>query len=191
MRSIRVTYNAPFVLSLALLALAMMAATTLTAGNARDLLFVLPGSFDFKDPLDYVRLFTHVLGHADWSHFTANFTVILLIGPILEEKYGTGPLILIACLTAAASGALHVLLFSSGLTGASAIAFMMILLGSLVNMRKGTLPATFIVVVVLYLGHEIIAIFKDDDISQFAHIMGGLCGAAFGYWWSQGQGASA
>jgi membrane associated rhomboid family serine protease len=82
MRSIRVTYNAPFVLSFGLAALAAMAATTLTAGNVRDFLFLLPGSFDFRDPLDYVRLFTHVLGHADWSHFTANFTVILLIGPL-------------------------------------------------------------------------------------------------------------
>ena len=37
----------------------------------------------------YVRMFTHVLGHADWNHFRNNFIYILLVGPMIEEKYGS------------------------------------------------------------------------------------------------------
>jgi hypothetical protein len=34
---------------------------------------------------------------------------------------------------------------------------------------------------VLYLGGEVISAFKEDDVSQFAHIIGGFCGSLFGF----------
>ena len=39
------------------------------------------------NPLTYLRMFTHVLGHADLAHYMGNFTIILLVGPMLDEKY--------------------------------------------------------------------------------------------------------
>lgn len=44
-------------------------------------------------PLFYVRLFGHVLGHASWDHFTGNILLILVIGPMIEEKYGSKKII--------------------------------------------------------------------------------------------------
>jgi membrane associated rhomboid family serine protease len=44
-----------------------------------------------------------------------------------------------------------------------------------------TLLATAVVVVALFLAKELINIFREDDISQFAHILGGLCGSLFGF----------
>ena len=110
-----------------------------------------------------------------------NFAIILLIGPILEEKYGTKNLSIMMFVTALVTGILNVALWDSGLLGASGIVFMMILLGSLVIFRKCTIPLTFILIVVLYLGRELTAIFENDNISQFAHILGGICGMIFGF----------
>ena len=52
------------------------------------------------DPLTYVRLFTHVFVHSNWSHFRNNFLTILLIGPMIEEKYGTMNLLYMFLITA-------------------------------------------------------------------------------------------
>ena len=38
------------------------------------------------DPLTWLRLFTHVLGHASWEHYAGNMMLFLLIGPMLEER---------------------------------------------------------------------------------------------------------
>ena len=58
---------------------------------------------------------------------------------------------------------------------------MMILLSSFTNFRAGTIPLTFILVLLFYVGNEVYSAFKSDQISQFAHIFGGLAGSVFGF----------
>jgi uncharacterized membrane protein YdcZ (DUF606 family) len=58
---------------------------------------------------------------------------------------------------------------------------MMILLASFTNFNKGEIPLTFILVLILYVGRELINSFKSDNISEFAHIVGGFCGSLFGF----------
>jgi membrane associated rhomboid family serine protease len=121
------------------------------------------------------------MGHANWAHLIGNFTLILLIGPMLEEMYGSKDLLIMIIITALVTGVLNVLLFRSALLGASGVVFMMILLSSFTNFSKGEIPLTFILVLILYMGVQIIDSFSSDNISQFAHIIGGLCGSFFGF----------
>jgi membrane associated rhomboid family serine protease len=121
------------------------------------------------------------MGHADWNHLVSNFSLILLIGPILEAKYGSQDLFLMIVLTALITGVLNTLLFSSYLLGASGVVFMMILLASFTNFGEGEVPLTFILILILYLGREVFNSFRQDNISEFAHIAGGLCGSLFGF----------
>ena len=58
---------------------------------------------------------------------------------------------------------------------------MMILLSSFVNVKKGEIPLTFILISLFYVGNELLNALRADQISQFAHIIGGLCGAGFGF----------
>ena len=59
---------------------------------------------------------------------------------------------------------------------------MMIVLSSLAGMREGAIPLTLILVVILYLGGEVIdAVMAQDNVSQLTHIVGGLCGAVLGF----------
>ena len=83
--------------------------------------------------------------------------------------------------TAIATGLIHVYFFPSALMGASGVAFMMILLGSLANSKRGSIPLTFLLVVIIYIGNEVISVFQNDNISQLAHIIGACCGAVFGF----------
>jgi uncharacterized membrane protein YdcZ (DUF606 family) len=65
--------------------------------------------------------------------------------------------------------------------GASGVVFMMILLASFTNFSEGEIPLTFILILILYIGREVFNSFRQDNISEFAHIIGGLCGSLFGF----------
>jgi membrane associated rhomboid family serine protease len=126
-------------------------------------------------------LFTHAIGHSGWQHLFNNFSIILLIGPILEENYGSSSLLVMIAITALVTGVLNILFFTRGLRGASGIVFMMILLASFTNFNKGEIPLTFILILIIYLGREVFDSFSSNNISEFAHIVGGFCGSLFGF----------
>ena len=177
----RIRYNAPAVLSYALLSVAVLVADQVAGGQVSRLYFAAPPAFDAQSVLSYFRLISHVAGHQDWTHLVANFSLILLIGPILEEKYHSGPLLLMMLVTALVTGVINVLFLDSWLMGASGVVFMMILLSSFTNIASGEIPLTFILVVVVYLAREVIGAFSEDSVAQFAHIAGGVCGSLFGF----------
>ncbi len=184
---IHISYNAPVTLTFSLLATAVLLLNQFVVPGIVKLIFTVPGkvgsefAFDWKNVLDYVRLFTHVLGHADWGHLIGNLSFILLLGPLLEERYGSGMLALMMVVTALVTGVLNVCFISRGLLGASGIAFMMILLSSFTTITKNQIPLTFILIMVLYMGREIVSGVQTDDISSLAHIAGGICGSLFGF----------
>ena len=182
MSRLRIRYNAPVVLTFALLALAALALGWLTRGWTTLHLFSVYRA-PLTDPQTYVRMVGHVLGHADYAHYMGNMMLLLVVGPPLEEKYGSRRLLACILITALVSGLVQFILFpGSALLGASGIVFMMIVLSSLAGMREGAIPLTLILVVVLYLGGEVVdALTVQDSVSHLTHIVGGLCGAALGF----------
>ncbi|MCK5846470.1 MAG: rhomboid family intramembrane serine protease, partial [Bacteroidales bacterium] len=143
--------------------------------------FTLSPYFNFSSLAWYFSLFSYTLGHVSFAHLFGNLSIMLLIGPILEEKYGSKTLLLMMAATALFTALLNNLFFSTGLIGASGIVFMMIILVSFANSKGNEIPLTFILVLLLYLGKEVFMAFESDSISQFAHIIGGLAGAIFGF----------
>jgi GlpG protein len=180
-KKLRITFNAPLVLIFALLCGAATLVIAL-AGNAGMMIFSTFGS-SFADPMTYLRLFTHVLGHAGLAHLVGNMAYILLLGPALEEKYGAKKLLLVILVTAVVTGLIHNLLFpNTRLLGASGVVFAFILLTSFTGFREGEIPLTFILVAVIYLGEQIwTAVTVRDNVSNLTHIIGGLVGGGAGY----------
>lgn len=177
----KIKYNSPVILSFTFLSFLVLILGYLTAGISTRLLFCVYKS-SLLDPFFYIRLFTHVLGHADWQHFLNNFMLILLVGPMLEEKYGAKKLLGMIVFTAFITGLMNIIFFNTALLGASGIAFMMILLSSFVNIKQGGIPLTLILVAAAYIGNEIISgLISQDNISQLTHIIGGICGCGLGF----------
>lgn len=171
----RITYNAPVTLTFALLACVVQ----LLPAGAKEWFVAYP-TFAVGTKA-YVGLFSHVLGHQNWDHLLANFTLILLLGPILEERHGSRQLLVMILITALVTGLINAAISDNGLLGASGIVFMLILLASTANIKEREIPLTFIAVAVIYLGHEVVNAFKSDNISQLAHLVGGLAGGVFGF----------
>ena len=162
-------YNSPVILTFFLLSLGALFLGQWTGGwTTKHLFCVYRGSL--KDPLFYIRLFLN------------NMLLLLVIGPPMEEKYGSGPLLKGILLTALISGVLQCVLFPhTALLGASGIVFMLIMLASLSGFSGG-IPVTMLLVAALYLGQQVYdIIFAHDNVANFMHIVGGVCGTAFGY----------
>ena len=184
----KIKYNAPTVLTFAFISAMVLILSQTLLRSLTENWFLVPGKGGFYPGSirSWITLFTHVLGHSNWPHLVSNFSFILLIGPILEEIYGSVPIFVMILITALVTGILNVLFFSSGLLGASGIVFMMILLASFTNFNKGEIPLTFILVLVLYLGRELFNAFGGGaegrgNVSEFAHIVGGFIGSLFGF----------
>ena len=182
MKKIVIRFNAPVILTFALLSLLALLLGNWTNGAATHQYFSVYRS-SLSNPLTYVRFIGHVLGHADYEHYMGNMLLLLLVGPGLEEKYGSGTMVWMILVTALVTGLVHFVFFpGSALLGASGVVFMMIVLSSFTAMRRGEIPVTMIHVVIFYLGGEIMdGLFKKDNISQITHIVGGLCGLIFGF----------
>lgn len=187
---IRLKYNSPLILSYTFFCLGVVLISTIFYGgedgrlNTLQYYFSVGGmEINWANPITYFRLFSHIAGHADFAHFFGNFMLILLLGPILEEKYGWKLLLFMILVTAFLTGLIQTFVFSGLLLGASGIVFLLIVLSSLMNFKTGDIPITFILVTFLYVGKEIFHATQSpgDGISQFAHIMGGFCGGIFGF----------
>ena len=175
-----IKYNSPVILTLSLFALGIHSLNLLIPHFTAQW-FCINADMSFYNPADYFRLVSYPLGHASWEHLFGNLLFILLLGPLLEEKYGSTAILIMMVLTAICSGLISVLLFHTGGLGASGIVFMLILLASIVDVKRGTIPLTFVLVAGIFLGREILDSFHRDNISQMSHIAGGAFGALFGF----------
>lgn len=182
MKKLVIRFNAPVVLLFALLSLLVLLLDGWTGGVSTTRFFCVYRS-SLADPLTYVRFFGHVLGHSGYSHYMNNMLLLLLVGPGLEEKYGSRNLLMTILITALVTGLVQFIFFpGTALLGASGVVFMMIVLNSFTEMRRGGIPLTMLLVVALYLGNEVVAgLSESDNISQMTHIVGGLCGVVFGF----------
>lgn len=178
----KLKYNAPVTLTFALICTAVVAADQYLVPGLIDGLFTAEGSttFQYNNIPAYTRVFSYTFGHIGWDHLLSNMTLILLLGPILEERFGSRSLVFMMFVTSVINGLINAFFFPTELVGSSGLVFMMIVLSSFTNIRKGEIPLTFLVIISLYMAREIFAAFKYDDISQISHIIGGTCGSFFG-----------
>ena len=180
-KKLKITMNAPVTLIFA--GLCLIATILITLFGDPMLRFFSCYRASLLSPLTYLRFFTHALGHSGWSHFMGNMAYILLLGPLLEEKYGSARMIEIIGLTALATGLISFIFFPDvAILGASGVVFAFILLSSITSFKKGEIPITFILVAVIYLGGQIYdGMFANDNISNMSHIIGGIVGAFCGF----------
>ena len=182
----KIEMNAPVVVTFTVLSFLVLLFGYATVGASTTSLFTCQRT-SFSDPMMYVRMLTYIFGHSDITHYVGNFTSIILLGPMLEEKYGSKALLVMILVTAFVGGLANVLLTTAGLRGASGIVFLFIILCSCTSVKSGSIPVTMILVVAIYIGQEImVGMAARDDVSQLTHILGGLCGIAFGLLYKPG-----
>lgn len=181
-KRIVISFNSPVILSFTAICFAALILDYITKGATTNTFFSVYRS-SLLSPWTYVRFIGHIFGHAGWEHFIGNIMMILVVGPLLEEKYGSSSILFAIVTTALVTGLANFILFpQKQLLGASGVVFAFILLASFTSLREGEIPLTFILVALIYMGQQIYeGIFIHDNVSNLTHIFGGLIGSGFGY----------
>ena len=87
-------------------------------------------------------------------------------------------------ITALAIGIFHLIFGKGKILGASGIVFMLIVLSSFTNIQAGKIPITLVLIFIFYIVNEILdGLFKKDNVSHIAHILGAICGCIFGFYY--------
>ena len=181
--NINIDYNAPVTISYLIISLIACFLNYITRGKTNELLFSNYRSSPLN-PLTYFRLFSHCLGHKDWDHFINNFLYILLIGPMIEEKYESINLIAMILLTSLVIALFNVAFHNYRITGASGNVYMLIVLSSFSNITEGKIPITLILILLFYITSEIKKSLLEGNkkIYHDGHLLGALCGIIFGFY---------
>ncbi len=181
-KKFRISFNAPVVLGFVAICCVVTFLNDITLGVSNSLLFMTYRS-SLTAPLTWLRFFTHVFGHSGWSHCLGNMSYLLLLGPMLEEKYTSRTLAVSMVITAVITSLVNFIFFPGiALCGASGIVFTFILLASFTSFREGEIPLSFILVFVFFVGEQIVeGLTVQDNISNMAHVLGGIVGAWMGY----------
>ena len=175
-------YNSKVILTYLFISIIACFLNFITRGSSNKLLFTSYRSSLFN-PLTYIRLFTHSIGHQDWNHLVSNFLYILLIGPMIEEKYGSINLLMMLLITSLVIALFNIIFTNYSICGASGNVYMLIVLSSFSNISEGKIPLTLILIFIFYITTELReGITKGNKkVYHDGHLLGALCGLGFGF----------
>lgn len=179
--NIHFDYNSKVIITYLLICIIAWILNTLTRGKSNKLLFESYRSSPFN-PMTYIRMFTHSIGHRDWDHMVSNFLIILLIGPMIEEKYGSINLIIMFLITSFIIALFNIIFSNYSILGASGNVYMLIVLSAFSNVQEGTIPLTVVLICIFYVIGEIKRTITERKTKVYhdGHLIGALCGLAFG-----------
>lgn len=153
------------------------------------------GQYCLFNPYDVVSigLVTNIIGHANMDHLFGNAMLLLLVGPSVEQRYGSFRLLSMMMITSVTICLLQYVTDPRvALHGASGIVFMCMLLTPFTRSAQShdrlEVPLTLVLIALLYIGREIANGFHPDSTSQLAHIVGGLCGIIYGFIFQKNNG---
>ena len=184
--NLKVSYDAPVTLSFVIIcAVLFLLNTYVIKSGALGNLLASPTSqagglpFIVKQPLSYLRLLLYIFGTADMNTLLTNLIMIIMLGPAMEERYGSVIIGLMIFVSALFSGVLNACFSADSLSGALPVICMMVFLNAFMAFSKKTVPLTFIFVIVLIAFMQIFS--GNNAIQIIICITGGLCGSLFAF----------
>lgn len=175
-------YNSPVILTYAIICVVLLIINNMTKGWLNNFLLISYGHPNPLNPLTYLRGLLHIFGHVNWNHLLNNMILMMLVGPAVEERYGSWNLCIMILTDAVVTAVINGIFSSHGIIGASGVVFMLIILSAFTNMCKGKIPVTLCIVSALYFGQEIYSAINtpNDGVSRLGHILGGVVGLVYG-----------
>ena len=113
----RVTVNAPFSILFSIAAIALY--FLFQADGTIPRMLILQGEFDFSNWQWYISLIGYTMAHGSIEHLIGNISIILLVGPFVEKRWGTKRTAIMAGLTALLTALVHIIFWDHRLIGAS------------------------------------------------------------------------
>ena len=181
-------YDSPVMLTFAFLTLIIFILDTFAfKGKLKDTWLFTPTAaggafpFSFSDFPSILRLFIHVFGYDEASVLICNLIFILLLGPAMEERYGSVIIGIMIFVSALFSGVLNACFCQNAVCGAEPVVFMLILLWTMMQLSRSKISASAIAVIALFVTMLVFRKNPNGLVGLIVTIAGGLCGSLFAF----------
>lgn len=115
-------------------------------------------TINVRAPLDYVRLFTHVLGTDGWTSLLINSLILLLLGKSAEERAGSLFTALMMLLSSLVSGILTCLIPGLSAQGPNSFILMLLLLNFFIGLSDSVISFSWILAFLAFIAFRAYAI---------------------------------
>ena len=181
-------YDSPVMLTFAFIALIIFILDTFAfKGKLKEVWLVTPTAaggqfpFAFSDYRSIIRLFIHVFGYDQSSVLVCNLIFILLLGPQMEDRYGSVIIGIMIFVSSLFSGVLNACFCKNAVCGAEPVVFMLILLWTMMHLSRSKVSASAIAVIALFVCMELFAENPNGVVGVAIVAAGGLCGSLFAF----------
>ena len=181
-------YDSPVMLTFAFLTLIIFILDTFAfKGKLKDAWLFTPTAaggafpFAFSDFRSILRLFIHVFGYGESSVLICNLIFILLLGPAMEERYGSVIIGIMIFVSALFSGVLNACFCQNAVCGAEPVVFMLILLWTMMQLSRSKVSASAVAVIALFVAMLVFRKNPNGVVGVVITAAGGLCGSLFAF----------
>lgn len=181
-------YDSPVMLTFAFVTLIVFILDAFALkGKLKDMWLVTPTAaggqfpFSFSDFPSILRLFIHVFGYSQNEVLICNLIFILLLGPQMEERYGSVIIGIMIFVSALFSGVLNACFCKNAVCGAEPVVFMLILLWTMMQLSRSKISASAIAVIALFIAMLIFRKNPNGVVGVAVIAAGGLCGSLFAF----------
>lgn len=185
--SLKFAYDAPVTLSFAFISIVLFVIDLILKKVDLSLLILssptsAKGSlpFELNNALSYFRILLYGFGGTT-PVLIYNLIFVLLLGPGIEEKYGSVVIGIMMMFSSLFAGVLNSCFGTIPLKGCVSMVFMLIFLNSFTSFTNKKVPLSFITVFVLFILSQIYTEPKMNALQFFINIAGGLCGSLFAF----------
>lgn len=186
--SLNFTYDSPVSLSFVILSvLILVLDLTVLKLKLNQSILLSPTSsagafpFAFSDVKSIFRLFLYIFGGTDKTVFLTNCLLIILMGPEMEERYGSIIIGIMIFVAAFFAGVLNACFCKNPMSGCNSVVFMFILLDTILTFSKKRIKATSIAIIALFICREVFIGNVNGAVGVMITIAGGLCGSLFAF----------
>lgn len=165
------SYDAPVTLSFVLLSIVLFLINHLALNNNLDF-YALSSTtkngglvpFDLKSAFSYLKTVFYIFGSENWTIMFANLLFILLLGPKIEEYYGSIIIGLMMLVSGLFTGVLNACFCTLPLWGPVSIVFMLIFLNAFISFSKKQIPFSFFAAFILYIFYQIFTMLQTGSV---------------------------
>lgn len=181
-------YDSPVMLTFALITLLVFILDAFAfKGKLKEIWLVTPTAaggqfpFSFSDFPSILRLFIHVFGYSQNEVLICNLIFILLLGPQMEERYGSVIIGIMIFVSSLFSAVLNACFCKNAVCGAEPVVFMLILLWTMMQLSRSKISASAIAVIALFIAMLVFRKNPNGVVGVAVIAAGGLCGSLFAF----------
>ncbi|MCR5764442.1 MAG: hypothetical protein K6G09_00540 [Treponema sp.] len=184
---IKFNYDAPVTLTFTLLSVLLFVIDFIfLKERLNSSIFITPTvsgdfQFSFSSLNSYLRLFLYIFGRESTLLFFSRLVIITLLGPRMEERYGSAVIGIMILVSTFFTGVLFASCCKVSFNGSTPIVFMLILLDMLFHISKKTVSLSSALATALFIACLFINPNENGLVGILIVLAGGLCGSLFAF----------